>query len=86
LTSSCELGWGDFSRFNRGDGAAGDLGGVLALTFRYRDGCSRGEGLFRGTMNRSWSLSQSTGSMSGADSLVMDWSLGLNSILKRIRS
>jgi hypothetical protein len=85
LTSSCELNLGDFSRFDRGDAAAGDLGGDLAFTFLYREGCRRGEGLFSGTMNRSWSLSQSAGSMSGADSLVMDWSFGLNSIMQTVR-
>jgi hypothetical protein len=63
-----------------GDGAAGDLGGVRGLTFLYRDGGSRGEGLLSGTMNRSCSLPDSTGSISGADSLVAQVSFGLNSI------
>lgn len=83
LASSCDPGRGEFSRFDCGDGAAGDLGGDLAFTFRYRDGNSRGEGLFKGTIKRSWSLSHSTGSISGADSLVMDFSLGMNSIMQR---
>lgn len=77
-------GWGDLVGFELGDRAPrGDLGGVLGLTLRYRDGASRGEGRLRGTMKRSRSLSQSTGSMRGADSLVMELSLGLNSMLDR---
>jgi hypothetical protein len=34
-------------------------------------------------MNRSWSLSQSTGAMSGAVSLVMDLSLTVKSMMQR---
>lgn len=64
----------------------GDRGGDLGFTFRYLEGGSRGEGAegrFNGTMNRPWSLSPSTGAMSGADSLVMELSLTVIAMVQR---
>lgn len=58
---------------------AGGRVGERGRTFLYRDDGNLGEGLFKGTMNKSWSLALSTGSISGADSLVMELLLGLNS-------
>lgn len=70
--SGADAGSGELSWFGSCfDATIGDLGGDLGFTFLYRAGGSLGEGRFSGTMNRSRSLSQSTGSMSGADSLVV---------------
>jgi hypothetical protein len=76
--------FGDRARGTGGGDLRGDLGGDLSFRFLYRDGAFLLEGRFRGTMNRSVSLSDPTGSIRGAVSLVIELSLGLNSIAVNI--